>query len=177
MRNCKTENELSGMTWIGNRNLLNHCDPHGRRNLVGVFVGAQCSSRSMIDQEEWAIAAGFRKECIVGLFHSVGERNILKHVLRRGGCAVWILDHALPTIYGRLYSRAIVEGRLLVVSCFWIPHGSYTTLRFCAHLVAHLAGCLVVWKSMAQATARARVDYMAQLCASARKKEKATFLR
>lgn len=149
---------LVGTTWVGNLNLL-------ERELVGVFSSERSDVMMAAARDQWAFEMGCHGECIVGPFRTVSEKCILKKLLSYGGCAVWIVDHKLPTVYNKIYARAFVEGRLLVVSCFWIPKGIYGTTSYCAELVQALSKRLVVW-------AQVNRGYVPQVMARARRNGK-----
>jgi len=129
---------LVGTTWIGNRSLLNG-------NLIGVYASAKSDALMADKRDQWSIEVGRKGLCIVGAFRNLSERSILENTLRHGGSAVWIEDHQLPTSYSKTCSQAFMEGRLMVVSCFWIPRGTYGTAAYCAELVQHLSTRLVMW--------------------------------
>ena len=130
---------LTGMSWIGNASLWR------RQKIVGVF--ADCHSDGWMDffRGQWAIEMGCKGKILVGIFSSWTEREILRLHLRNGGRAVWILGMAFPGSFNRDCSCAIWEGRLLVVSCFWIPRWTYSTYRYCCQLVSACADSLVFW--------------------------------
>lgn len=149
---------LVGTTWVGNCELLD-CE------LVGVFASERSDALMVVARDQWACQVGRDGLCIVGGFRTLGEKSVLKNVLRCGGSAVWIVDHKLPTVYSRIYARAFVEGRLLVVSCFWIPRGIYGTVSYCAEVVQHLASRLVLWAPVGR-------GYLPQVAARARRNGK-----
>jgi len=136
------DSRLVGTTWIGNRLLLD-------RELVGIFASARSDALMARHRDLWAIEEGQEGAAIVGVFRNLAERSILENLLRHGGRAVWIVDHMLPTMYSDACSQAMVEGRLLVVSCFWTRRSLYSTTRYCSHLVMCLATRLVMWAPVA----------------------------
>ena len=62
------EFEMVGMRTIGNVELLQK--PHAR---IGVFASRQLDSVGSIIKEQWAVAKGRQRKCIVGTFHSRSE--------------------------------------------------------------------------------------------------------
>lgn len=138
---CTHYMSLAGMSWIGNINLWHI----GRKNRIGVFADCYCCGRIDGNRCQWAIQMGQRKQCIVGIFNSWTEREILRLHLRNGGKAIWILGTAFPKLFNKDCANAIHEGRLLVLSCFWIPEWTYVTYRYCCQLVPACASSLVFW--------------------------------
>ena len=59
------EFDMVGMRTIGNVELLQK--PHAR---IGVFASRQLDSVGSIVKEQWAVAKGRQRKCIVGTFHS-----------------------------------------------------------------------------------------------------------
>lgn len=138
---CSHYVSLAGMSWIGNINLWRM----GRKNRIGVFADCYSSGRIDAGRSQWAIQMGQQKNCIVGIFNSWTEREILRLHLRSGGKAIWILGTAFPKLFNKDCVNAIYEGRLLVVSCFWVPEWTYATYRYCCQLVPACASSLVFW--------------------------------
>lgn len=145
MDNCRQANaDLIGTTWIGNIELLSD-SVLGERGIVGVFASERSDALMADRRDQWSVELGLRQSTIVGAFRTRSENCILKNVLRYGGRAVWIVDRKLPTVYSKVCSKAFMEGRLLVVSCFWIDRAVYGAGGYCAELVQHLAQRLVAW--------------------------------
>lgn len=159
----KMKNEcLKGSTWLGNDSLL-------EGSLVGVFASERGASHLEFERCRWAVGMGVHHRGIVGTFKSGVEKVILKNVLEYGGHAVWILDRKLPAGFNGVLCRAFREGRLLVISCFWIPKGIYGTGSFCAQMVQHLAERLVLWAPsskgfLPQVMSRARLNGKEVMC-------------
>ena len=85
---------------------------------------------------QWAAAMGERHRCLVGTFHSKAERRILEVALANGAFAVWLRGCSLPDYYSGELWKAMVEHRMLVISCFHMKHHTRDTARYCTHLAA-----------------------------------------
>ena len=107
------EFDMVGMRTIGNVELLQK--PHAR---IGVFASRQLDSVGSIIKEQWSVAKGRQRKCIVGTFHSRSECEILYLVLKYGGSAVWFMGCKLPDTLPDFCKKAVKSGRLLMVSCF-----------------------------------------------------------
>ena len=131
--------EMKGMNSIGNKKLLE--EPRMR---IGVFA-----SRSMDDnatdiiREQWAMAKGRDKKCVVSTFHSRAELEILYLVLKHGGSAIWFLGCSLPKSLPSFAKKYVKCKKLLIVSCFHREHHSIYTARYCCHLTDMVSSYLV----------------------------------
>lgn len=134
---------LIGTTWIGNVELLNDSVSE-EKGIVGIFASEKSDAVADL-RDQWSMELGESRSTISGVFRTRSEKSILKNVLRNGGRAIWIVDRRLPTVYSRICSRAFMEGRLLVASCFWIDKGTYGTACYCAEVVQLLCSRVVVW--------------------------------
>lgn len=85
---------------------------------------------------QWAAEMGARHRCLVGTFHSKAEKQILDVALANGAFAVWLRGCSLPDYYSGELWNAMVENRLLVISCFHMKHHTRDTARYCTHLAA-----------------------------------------
>ena len=120
------EFDMVGMRTIGNVDLLQN--PRAR---IGVFASRQLDSVGSIVKEQWAVAKGRQRKCIVGTFHSRSECEILYLVLKYGGSAVC--------------KKAVKSGRLLMVSCLNRERHNLATARYCMHMVDLASSYLVFW--------------------------------
>lgn len=132
--------EMVGGNYIGDPTLLTL--PWKR---VGVFASRSTDPAMGILREQWAMSKGRKRCCIIGTFHSPGECEILYHVLKFGGSAVWLMGCALPAELPNFCKGAIQKGRLLMVSCFNREHHSYATARYCAQLADRYSSSLAIW--------------------------------
>ncbi len=138
---CTRYVTMDGMSWIGNRNLWYM----GRKLRIGVFADGFSNDRIDAGRGHWAVQTGRLRKCLVGIFNSWAEREILRLHLRNGGKAIWLMGCAFYKNFNKDCSRAICEGRLLVVSCFWIREWNFASYRYCCQLVAMCSGSLVFW--------------------------------
>ena len=83
---------------------------------------------------QWAEEMGEKHRCLVGTFQSKAEQRILNVALENGAFAVWIRGCSLPNSYSGPLWNAMVEDRLLVISCFHMKHHTRDTARYCMHL-------------------------------------------
>lgn len=138
--------DLVGCSWIGNREILNNVECGGASGeLIGVFATDRSDVLAAYARDQWAIKMGCSGNTVVGTFRYASEMSILKNVLKHGGRAVWILDRKFPARLGKLFSCAILKGRLLVISCFWRNRSVYGTKCYCADLVQHLSTRIALW--------------------------------
>lgn len=147
MGDAKNSN-LVGCTWIGNPALLESREDLDSPNVcerIGVFASEQSDRLQAISRDQWACDLGRKGSQIVGIFRTMSEKSILKNVLKYGGSAVWILDHKLPAFFSKICVKALMEKRLLVVSCFWIDKSVYGTVGYCSELVQLLSTRLIMW--------------------------------
>lgn len=138
---CTRYVTMDGMSWIGNQNLWYM----GRKLRIGVFADGFSNDRIDAGRGHWAVQTGRLRKCLVGIFNSWAEREILRLHLRNGGKAIWLMGCAFYKNFNKDCSRAICEGRLLVVSCFWIREWNFASYRYCCQLVAMCSGSLVFW--------------------------------
>lgn len=132
--------KMVGMKLVGNRSLLT--EPWSR---IGVFASRSEDPAVGIVREQWAMAQGRKRKCIVGTFHSRAECEILYFVLKYGGSAVWFMGCSLPSKLPDFCKNAIRRKKLLIVSCFNREHHCYATARYCAHLVDMNSSWLAIW--------------------------------
>lgn len=129
------------VSWIGNHELLKQAP----ENCIGVFSDYCNDSSVDYDRCQWAMLMGRSRKCIVGTFNSTTEKEILRIHLRHGGSAVWLLGTAFPAKFNRDCRQATCEGRLLVLSCFWLEKRSFAAYRFCCQLTSMCSRQLVFW--------------------------------
>lgn len=130
--------EIVGMNSIGNTKLLE--EPLAR---IGVFASRSQEAAIDIIREQWAIAKGRQRKCVVSTFHSKAEMEILYFVLKYGGSAVWLLGCSLPKELPKFAQKYIKRGKLLILSCFHREHHNVFTARYCSHLVDMASSYLV----------------------------------
>ena len=122
--------KLSGVCCVGCGRLW-----YGPEVKISVFASRKFNA---IDchLEQWAAEMGARHRCLVGPFHSKAEQHILEVALANGAFAVWIRGCSLPDFYSGELLRAMMENRMLVISCFHMKHHTRDTARYCTHLAA-----------------------------------------
>jgi len=112
---------------------------------IGVFASRRGVDASSLQRDLWAKQQGKRHRCVVGVFHSRAEMDVLNGVLSNGGFGVWIRGCDFPKEYNPVCMRALQENRLLVISCFRGEHHTEATARYCTHLVAMCTRCHAYW--------------------------------
>ncbi|PWJ68346.1 MULTISPECIES: hypothetical protein [unclassified Fibrobacter] len=132
--------EMFGGNYVGDPTLLTL--PWSR---IGVFASRSEDPAIGFLREQWAMSKGRKRCCVIGTFHSQGECEILYHVLKFGGSAVWLMGCSLPAELSNFCKDAIRKGRLLIVSCFNREQHTYATARYCAHLADMYSSRLAIW--------------------------------
>lgn len=112
---------------------------------IGVFASRKGVEVSSQQRELWAAEQGRLHHCVVGTFHSHAECEVLNGVLANGGFAVWIRGCDFPRDFTDIWIQALLEGRLLIISCFHRKRHTEATARYCSHLVAMCTKRHVYW--------------------------------
>ncbi|WP_308603823.1 hypothetical protein [uncultured Fibrobacter sp.] len=89
-----------------------------------------------------------RDVCLIGSFHSHAEQAVLRHILRAGKSAIWILGKSIPEFFSREESRALDENRLLILSLVKREHFKKATAH-CANDYAEMHSQAIVFGQIA----------------------------